>query len=147
NSARRLRASSRPPRASPSTSMMALTATADAPEIPSIVSRPSSRRWSSTPQVNAPSAPPPCNARLIRLPLFAFSDLPPPNARAKSSIIACVSLRHPAAINRVGGTGNRRCRIAAQENGKRTDALRFCELVHWLLLRQQRDFSLAYTLA
>jgi hypothetical protein len=43
----------------------ALMAPADAPEIPVISSRPSASRWSSTPQVKAPCAPPPCKARLI----------------------------------------------------------------------------------
>ena len=41
--------------------------------MPSISIRPSSSRWSSTPQVNAPCAPPPCSARLMRfLPLLPF---------------------------------------------------------------------------
>ena len=44
NSASRCRAASGPPRASPSASMTALTAPADAPEMPSIESRPSSSR-------------------------------------------------------------------------------------------------------
>src|SRR5262249_16856899 len=72
-SARRWRASSGPPRVSPSASMTALTAPADAPEMPSIPIRPSSSSWSSTPQVKAPWAPPPCSARLIGLarPLLA----------------------------------------------------------------------------
>ena len=48
--------------------MMALMAPAEAPEMPSIANRPSASRWSSTPQVKAPCAPPPCSARLI---LFA----------------------------------------------------------------------------
>src|SRR6186713_1256863 len=146
-SARRLRASSGPPRARPSANMMALTAPADAPEIPSIVSRPSSRRWSSTPQVNAPSAPPPCSARLMRLPAFGFSDLPPPNARARSSIIAFVSLRHPAAVNRVGGAGDRRRRIAAQEDGECSNTLWLRKLEHRLFLREQRYFGVAHALA
>ena len=38
-------------------------APADVPEMPSICSQGSSRKRSSTPQVNAPCAPPPCSAR------------------------------------------------------------------------------------
>jgi hypothetical protein len=66
-SASRFCASSRPPRHSPSASITALTAPADVPEIPSMLSRSSLRICSSTPQVKAPCAPPPCSARLIRL--------------------------------------------------------------------------------
>src|SRR4029077_15453474 len=128
--------------------MAALTAPADAPEMPSIVSRPSSSRWSSTPQVNAPSAPPPCNARLMRLPVFGFSDLSPPKARERNSTIigllrhaGCVisqrprndrdgSLRHPTAINRVSGACDRLSCVTAQEDGERTNALRLGELMH-----------------
>ena len=66
-SASRWRASSGPPRASPSASMIAFTAPAEAPEIPSISRRPSSSNWSRTPQVNAPWAPPPCSPRLMGL--------------------------------------------------------------------------------
>src|SRR4029077_7775790 len=40
---------------------------AEVPEMPSTLSRSSLRRWSSTPQVKAPWAPPPCKARLTRL--------------------------------------------------------------------------------
>src|SRR2546423_1131622 len=47
--------------------MTAFIAPADAPEMPSISNRPSSSNWSSTPQVKAPCAPPPCSARLMRL--------------------------------------------------------------------------------
>src|SRR5262249_23606955 len=43
----------------------AFTAPAEVPEMPSISRRPSSSSWSSTPQVKAPCAPPPCRARLI----------------------------------------------------------------------------------
>src|SRR6478752_4930722 len=132
------------PRASPSASMTALTAPADAPDMPSIVSRPSSSRWSSTPQVNAPSAPPPCSARLMRLPAFGFSDLSPPNARERNSIIACVSLRDPAAVDRIGRAGHRLRRIAAQKHGERADTLRLCKLMHRLLLGQKLDSLLLY---
>ena len=65
----RWRASSGPPRVSPSASMTAFTAPAEAPEMPSISRRPSSSSWSSTPHVNAPWAPPPCSARLTGLAL------------------------------------------------------------------------------
>src|SRR6476660_9022628 len=168
NSARRLRASFGPPRASPSASMIALTAPADAPEMPSIVSRPSSSRWSSTPQVNAPSAPPPCKARLMRLPAFGFSGVSPPKARERNSIIVKVSRRHaqvaaaggprkmivcrsslrdPAAVDRIGRTGDSCRTVAAQEHGKRADAFRFGELMHRLLLRQQRDFLVVHAFA
>ena len=58
-SASRLRASSGPPRASPSATITALTAPAEVPDMPSISIRPSASSSSSTPQVNAPCAPPP----------------------------------------------------------------------------------------
>ena len=70
-SASRCRASSGPPRASPSASITAFTAPAEAPEMPSMASRPSASSWSSTPQVKAPCAPPPCRARLTRLLAWA----------------------------------------------------------------------------
>ncbi len=66
-SASRFCASARPPRASPSASITALTAPADVPEIPSKTSRSSLKRCSSTPQVKDPCAPPPWSARLMRL--------------------------------------------------------------------------------
>ena len=58
-SASRLRASSGPPRASPSATITALIAPAEVPEMPSISIRPSLNSSSITPQVNAPCAPPP----------------------------------------------------------------------------------------
>ena len=84
-SASRLRASSGPPRASPSASITALMAPADAPEMPSISSRPSSSRWSSTPQVKAPWAPPPCSARLMRLLLCGLRRFVAAEWRARDS--------------------------------------------------------------
>ena len=82
NSASLLSASAGPPRARPSASITALTAPADVPETPSITSRPSLKRCSSTPQVKAPCAPPPCSARLMRLVVGAPF---PPAARPGNS--------------------------------------------------------------
>src|SRR5262245_21548494 len=139
NSVSRLRASSGPPRASPSASMIALTAPADAPDMPSTVRRPSSSRWSITPQVKAPNAPPPCSATLMRSPAFGESDLAPPKARVRNSIISGKSLRYPAAVDRVGRAGYRLGRVAAEEHGKRADIFRLGELVHRLFLGHQLD--------
>src|SRR5262245_16071135 len=55
----------RPPDASPSASTTALMLPAPVAVIPSKVSRSSSSKRSSTPQVKAPWLPPPCSARLI----------------------------------------------------------------------------------
>src|SRR5262245_64255885 len=117
--------------------MIALTAPADAPDLPSTVSRPSSSRCSITPQVNAPNAPPPCSARLMRLPAFGDSDLPPPKARVRNSIISGKSLRYPAAVDRVGRAGYRLGRVAAKEHGKHADIFRLGELVNRLILGEQ----------
>jgi hypothetical protein len=67
NTRRRSRAPSAPPRRQPSASATAFIAPALAPEMAAISSRPSSNRASSTPQVKAPWAPPPCRARFTRL--------------------------------------------------------------------------------
>ena len=56
-----------PPRSKPSASTTAFIAPALVPLISAIASRPSSSSRSSTPQVSAPCAPPPCSARLMRL--------------------------------------------------------------------------------
>ena len=66
---------SRPPRARPSASITALTAPAEVPETPSTISRSSLSKCSSTPHVNAPCAPPPCSARLMRL-VFGAPGVP-----------------------------------------------------------------------
>ena len=57
------RAPSAPPAAWPSASTAAFIAPAEVPEMASISSQGSSSRRSSTPQVKAPWAPPPCKAR------------------------------------------------------------------------------------
>src|SRR5271170_5379081 len=57
-------APSRPPAAKPSANTTALTAPALVPVMPSKLSRFSSRRRSSTPQLKAPWLPPPWSARL-----------------------------------------------------------------------------------
>src|SRR5262245_61930330 len=119
--------------------MIALTAPADAPDLPSTVSRPSSSRCSITPQVNAPKAPPPCSARLMRLPGFGDSVLPLPKARVRNSIISGKSLRYPAAVDRVGRARYRLGRVAAKEHGQRPDILRLGEFVHRLFLGHQLD--------
>src|SRR5215470_17071749 len=67
-----------------------------------------------TPQVKAPNAPPPCSARLMRLPAFGDSGLPPPKARERNSIIGGESLRYPAAVDRVSRTGYRLGRVTAR---------------------------------
>src|SRR5471030_488426 len=123
-SARRFRASSEPPRARPSATITALIAPAEVPEMPSISTRWSANNSSSTPQVSAPCAPPPCSARLMRFLPFGLPDLSPPKARERNSIIECASLRHPAAVDRIGRTGNGRSRVAAQEYRQRANTLR-----------------------
>src|SRR6185503_19202267 len=60
------RAPSAPSPAKPSTSTAAFIAPADVPEMPSMPSQGSSSRRSSTPQVKAPCAPPPCSAKSTR---------------------------------------------------------------------------------
>src|SRR3954471_10711783 len=62
NRSKLARASSGPPLASPEASRTALMAPALAPLTASSSRSSSSSRRSSTPQVNAPKAPPPCNA-------------------------------------------------------------------------------------
>ncbi|MCY1429722.1 hypothetical protein D9M71_456520 [compost metagenome] len=62
--ARAWRAPSRPPCNRPWASTTAFIAPALVPLMPSKSTRPSSSRASSTPQVKAPCAPPPCRARL-----------------------------------------------------------------------------------
>src|SRR5215469_8767366 len=109
-SASRLRASSGPPRASPSASMTAFIAPAEVPEMPSITSRPSSSRWSSTPQVKAPCAPPPWSARLIFLRLW------PP---AGTALSGC----GPTAIDREVGPGDLRGSIRAKIDRKGSNLL------------------------
>src|SRR6478752_1238549 len=61
------RAPSAPSPAKPSTSTAAFMAPAEVPEMPSMPSQGSSSRRSSTPQVNAPCAPPPCSAKSTRM--------------------------------------------------------------------------------
>ena len=61
--------------------MAAFIAPAEVPDMPSMRSQGSSRRRSSTPQVKAPCAPPPCNARSTR-------TWPPP--RSGSGLILAV---------------------------------------------------------
>ena len=78
--------------------MTALIAPADVPEMPSIFSRPSSSRWSSTPQVKAPCAPPPCSARLMRFAAFGVSDLSP-RERAREHVHHCAV--QPPSIERL----------------------------------------------
>ena len=64
-SARVWRAPSRPPVIKPCARQSAFIAPALVPLTPSKLKRPSSSKASSTPQVNAPCAPPPCRARLM----------------------------------------------------------------------------------
>src|ERR1700730_15090670 len=72
---RAVRAPAAPPFAWPSTSTAAFIAPADVPEMPSIPSHGSSSRRSSTPHVNAPCEPPPCNARSTRIGSRVMADL------------------------------------------------------------------------
>jgi hypothetical protein len=60
------RAPSAPPCIQPLTRTAAFIAPVDVPEIASTLSQISSRSLSSTPQVNAPSEPPPCKAKSTR---------------------------------------------------------------------------------
>ena len=75
------RAPSRSPLINPWARTTAFMAPALVPLTPSKPIRPSSRSWSSTPQVNAPWAPPPCKARLT----VCWLDLP------KSKSASCIS--------------------------------------------------------
>src|SRR3984957_5731777 len=121
NSASRFSASSRPPRVRPSASITAFTAPADVPEMPSMASRSSLKSCSSTPQVKAPWAPPPCSARLMR---FGFGTASCSGARPGNSddniLIMRLrrSLRGPAAVDREIGAGDRLRHVGAKIDGE-----------------------------
>src|SRR5262245_47552631 len=124
-SASRFCASFEPPRASPSASITALSAPAEVPEMPSISSRSSSSRWSSTPHVKAPCAPPPCSARLI-----FFRPLPPPVLRLNHLIAGDErSFRGPAPVDRQVGAGDLRRSVGAEVDGQRGDLVDGDELL------------------
>ena len=74
----------RPSFGSPCASTAAFIAPAEVPEMPSKASRPSSRIASSTPQVKAPCAPPPCSARLT---VLVFRAAVPPSPIAVHSAV------------------------------------------------------------
>src|SRR5205085_3509779 len=82
----------------------------------------SSRRRSSTPQVKAPWAPPPCRARLT-----VFTALP--SGRALSFeistclVMASSSVSGPAAVDGQCGAGDGSAGVARQEHGERADLL------------------------
>src|SRR5580692_10556102 len=120
NSASRFSASSRPPRVRPSASITAFTAPADVPEMPSMASRSSLRSCSSTPQVKAPCAPPPCRARLMCLTFGAGAR--PGNSDERILIMRWRrSRRGPAAVDRKIGAGDRLRGVGAEINGKARD--------------------------
>src|SRR5580704_6327519 len=126
NSASRFSASSRPPRVRPSASITAFTAPADVPEMPSMASRSSLKSCSSTPQVKAPWAPPPCSARLMRLGFgAAFRSGARPGNNDESILIMrlCRSLCGPAAVDREIGAGDRLCRVGAKIDGEARNLL------------------------
>src|SRR3984885_1908403 len=122
-SASRFCASSRPPRVRPSASITAFTAPADVPEMPSMTSRSSHSNCSSTPQVKAPWAPPPCSARLMRFGFgTAFCSGARPGTSDESIFImqspGSRSLRGPAAVDREIGAGNRLRHVGAKIDGE-----------------------------
>src|SRR5260221_4817958 len=109
-------------------------APAEVAEMPSNSNRSSASNRSSTPQVKAPWAPPPCKARLRRLVARLACRL----ARGLSPLVNLVavfiivsypagsfssvaSMRRPAAIDRQSGTGDRGGVIAAQERHQGAD--------------------------
>src|SRR5687767_7361300 len=105
--------------------------------MPSKPIRWSSSRRSSTPQVNAPWAPPPWSARLImrsRLsePAAEIVDVSRASARVvtvasmsfSSESVVLLLLRRPAAFDRQRGPGDRGGEIAAQEHEQRADLVR-----------------------
>src|SRR3984957_2443254 len=122
--ARRLRVSCGPPRTSPSASVTALMAPADAPDMPSISMRGSAKRLSSTPQVKAPCAPPPCSARLIFL------------GEAMSRACEPRLLRGPTAVDRYVGAGDLGRRIRAEKDRQRRHLLDGDELLGGLRRQQ-----------
>ena len=101
--ARNRRAACAPPRARRAPgrrpASTAFIAPAEVPEMPSMSSRSSSSRWSSTPQVKAPCAPPPCRARLMRLVVCAprASAAAPGSSELRSFFIAHPQRRRCAA--------------------------------------------------
>src|SRR5271156_3440522 len=96
NSSKAARAPSAPPLAWPSTSTAAFMAPADVPEMPSIPSHGSSSKRSSTPHVNAPCEPPPCNARSTRI-----------GSRVKAVLVGSIGIgprkNYGGAVNRLTG--------------------------------------------
>src|SRR3984957_13610280 len=120
-SASRFCASSRPPRVRPSASITAFPAPADVPEMPSMASRSSLRSCSSTPQVKAPWAPPPCSARLMRFGFgTAFCSGARPGNSDDNILIMRLrrSLRGPAAVDREIGAGDRLRHVGAKIDGE-----------------------------
>src|ERR1700754_4443588 len=97
---------------------------ADAPEIPVISSRPSASKWSSTPQVKAPCAPPPWSARLI---FFLVGTRVGSRRDQKSAFITGArparraSLRGPAAVDGVVRAGDAAGSPARKEQCERCD--------------------------
>src|SRR5438093_5628115 len=108
--------------------------------MPSKSMRSSSSRRSSTPQVKAPCAPPPCNARLTVCVVSAAARRvvrSPACVRFKvAACISCppfISMRGPAAIDRKSSAGDRLGSVAGEEGGQGTDLLDGREALVWLL--------------
>ena len=100
-----------------------------APVIASMASRPSSRMASSTPQVKAPWAPPPCSASET-----AFSALGPARpgkapAGVGLPVLASGHCSGPAAVHGQVGAGDLACRVGAQEDRERGDLIDGDELL------------------
>src|SRR5579885_2497462 len=114
--------------------------------MPSRARRSSSSRRSSTPQVKAPCAPPPCSARLMDLVAFrpagrgmraGFAEVSRLSGRSRMLASIGVSLprsmRRPAAVDRERGAGDRGRGVAAEEDGERTQFLHAGEAFGGLL--------------
>src|SRR5258708_40062659 len=88
--------------------------------MPSMASRSSLSSWSSTPQVKAPWAPPPCSARLMCLTFGAGAR--PGNSDERILIMRWRrSRRGPAAVDGQIGAGDRLRRVRAEVDGKARD--------------------------
>src|SRR6185312_14481509 len=118
----------RPSFRKPSVKTTPFMAPALVPLMPSMKMRPSRISRSSTPQVKAPCAPPPCSARLTRLRAVR---------RRKLIDIAARLLAGPAAIHGQGDARDGGRIVAAQEDRERAEMLGRREFQHGLLFREQ----------
>src|SRR5262245_37206612 len=117
-----MRAPSGPSIIRPWATTAAFIAPALVAEMPSIAKRPSSSSRSSTPQVKAPCAPPPCRARLMCFRLLAGCPF----------FFSMALLGGPASFDRQRDAGNRGRRRRAQEDGRGRNFFGFHELLRRL---------------